>query len=111
MIKDNWLICFDEVQHTDYGSSVLLHQVFEFMLSRGQLVSQHRLAELSRTHFVRLNAAGSTGVLLWSVSRLITNNTLSTFIKPQRNQLTHPSIHLLTIISSYKQYVNQSKYI
>ena len=36
MMEDNWLICFDEVQHTDYGSSVLMHQLFAYMLSRGE---------------------------------------------------------------------------
>jgi predicted ATPase len=36
LMKDSWLICFDEIQHTDYGSSVLLQQIFSFMLSKGK---------------------------------------------------------------------------
>jgi len=80
MIKDNWLICFDEVQHTDYGSSVLLHQVFEFMLSRGAVIvstSNRAPSELGAAGFTEEQRASSTAPLSAFAQLLVDSNEVS----------------------------------
>jgi len=77
MIKDNWLICFDEIQHTDYGSSVLLHQIFEFMLSRGAVIvstSNRAPSELGAVGFTDEHKANSNEALSGFAQLLVDRN-------------------------------------
>merc|ERR1719193_454746 len=80
MIEDNWLICFDEVQHTDYGSSVLLHQLFAYMLSRGAVIvltSNRAPSELGASAFTEEQEETSTTPLSAMAQLLVDSNDVS----------------------------------
>lgn len=38
LLRNNWLICFDEIQHSDFGTTVVLERLISFLVSHGAVL-------------------------------------------------------------------------